>query len=503
MVAISESGSHVAVAHAVNKISVFNAETGTRQDASAPVARSRWAVREVGGDGEWSEPIEGEAIPIEALAVSENGAKLACALKEKVLIIDVGKGTVESQLIGHNHPVKQICLLHDDALVATASMDRTIRIWKTSTGDRLGFLSGEAGDPGVIGMGANRTRIGASGAGSVRIWDVDQLNTEVLVRDHQRGVSQAAISRDGKKAVTGSWDGTIILWDLNAAALITRMVGHSNEVGRVAINENGSKVVSGAVNGEVILWDFNTSEGHLVCKHGDDVMAVRITPSGDRIVSVSLDYSLMSLDVASRQGFRSAEHFTYVNDVALTRDGLAAVTVSDDCRVLFWNLLEEGVAGQVDLRNMIRRVLITPDERFAVAATEDRLFLVELPTMRVKHKTKKQNSFITAVTLSPIGAFAVTGHDNGDIRVIDLGNHSEINLPAHSKAVNALGVTADGKRVVSASEDGTVRVTTINGGVITAEFMGDSGIHTVAVSPTSEIIVAGEKSGNVHILALA
>jgi WD40 repeat protein len=500
-VAISESGSQVAVAHAINKISVFEAETGIRRDTTAPSMRTQFVVRLMGGDGQ-STSGEGQPVPIDAVAVSDSGPRVACALAQNVFILNPLEDVIDSTLIGHNHPVTQVRFLQNDALVATASRDRTIRIWKTSSGDGVGFLSGQGGDPGVIGMGANRTRIGASCAGTVRIWDVDQLTADVLVRAHHHGVSHVAISGDGKKAVTGSWDKTLILWDLEAIAVVQQMIGHTDEVVRVSINEDGTKIVSGAVNGEVILWDVATRKGQMVYKHDDEVTAVRIAPSGDRLVSVSMDHSILSMDLTSRQGFHSAAHFTYVNDVALTSDGRTALTVSDDDRILRWDLLEQEVAGEIDLDDPAQHVRIAPDDKFAIAATHHRLYVVGLPGMRVRHKAEKQESSIKSIALAPKGDFAVTGHENGEILVIDLTTHSEIKLPPHAKAVNALGVTGDGKRVVSASEDGTVRVTTIKGCAITAEFVGDSGIHSMALSPTSDTIVAGEKSGNVHILVL-
>jgi WD40 repeat protein len=502
-IAISDSGSYVAVAHAVNKITVFELETGVRRHATVPVARSQWAMREVGGSGQWSDPFEGHSIPIGALAVSDNGSQVACAQDQKVVILDPVGNVVRSEMIGHTQPVTQIRFFHRDALLATASNDR-IGIWKSSIDDAVGLLATKASDSGVIGTDVNGRLIGSSADGIVRLWDVEQLSADADVQAHRHGVSAIAISRNGKRAVTGSWDTSLVLWDLETAAEVTRLVGHTDEVVRAAIDEDGGKVVSGALNGEVILWNFDEGEKHLIFKHDDEVTAVSITPSGARLASVSLSYDITSVDLVSRQGFHSTEHFQDVNDVALTRDGFTAVTVSDDGRVLRWNLLEGCVDGEIDLGDDVIRVLITPDEQFFVAATWSRLFLVALPAMQIKSKTKKQKSAIRTFALAPAGEgeYAVTGHKNGDIRVINLIDQSERKLPPHSKPLKALAVTADGKSVVSASEDGTVRVTAIKEAAITAEFVGDSSMNAMALSPQTDMIVAGERSGNVHVLML-
>jgi len=75
-------------------------------------------------------------------------------------------------------------------------------------------------------------------------------------------------------------------------------------------------------------------------------------------------------------------------------------------------------------------------------------------------------------------------------------------LKGHSGWVNAVAVTPDGRRAVSASYDQTLKVWDLERGEVVATFTGESSILCCAVGPDGVTIVAGESSGRVHLLRL-
>ena len=76
-------------------------------------------------------------------------------------------------------------------------------------------------------------------------------------------------------------------------------------------------------------------------------------------------------------------------------------------------------------------------------------------------------------------------------------------LTGHTDLVWGVAVLHDGKRVISASWDNTLKVWDIENGQILASFSGDSKLLTCTVSPDGATIIAGEASGRVHFLRLA
>ena len=70
-------------------------------------------------------------------------------------------------------------------------------------------------------------------------------------------------------------------------------------------------------------------------------------------------------------------------------------------------------------------------------------------------------------------------------------------LEGHTASVNAVAVL-DGRRAVSASDDGTLRVWDLESGVPLVVMTLDAPVWAVAGSPDDRIVVAGDRSGRVH-----
>ena len=70
-----------------------------------------------------------------------------------------------------------------------------------------------------------------------------------------------------------------------------------------------------------------------------------------------------------------------------------------------------------------------------------------------------------AVALTGDGRRAVSASDDGTLKVWDLGIGAELGtLAGHSRPVWSVALTGDGQRAVSASEDGTLKVWDLESG---------------------------------------
>ena len=75
-------------------------------------------------------------------------------------------------------------------------------------------------------------------------------------------------------------------------------------------------------------------------------------------------------------------------------------------------------------------------------------------------------------------------------------------LTGHDSRVSAVAVTQDGRRAVSGGDDGMVRVWDVAHGVELASFASDSSITVLAVTPPGIRVIAGTSAGPVHLLEL-
>jgi WD40 repeat protein len=75
---------------------------------------------------------------------------------------------------------------------------------------------------------------------------VDRRRAECAQGPHRVRVNSVAISRDGMRIVSGSYDKTVRMWDASTGAELNVLKGHTNWVNSVAISRDGMRIVSGS-----------------------------------------------------------------------------------------------------------------------------------------------------------------------------------------------------------------------------------------------------------------
>jgi WD40 repeat protein len=117
---------------------------------------------------------------------------------------------------------------------------------------------------------------------------------------HSGVVNAVAISPDGGKAVSGSYDETLKVWDLSSGRELNTLVGHSDVVTAVAISSDGQTAISGSWDHTLRLWDLSSGHAfHTLKGHSDKVYAVAISLNGQTAVSGSNDKTLKVWDLST------------------------------------------------------------------------------------------------------------------------------------------------------------------------------------------------------------
>ena len=75
---------------------------------------------------------------------------------------------------------------------------------------------------------------------------------------HSSDVFGVAVTPDGKRAVSASWDYTLKVWDLESGRELRTLAGHSHGVSGVAVTPDGSRAVSASADKTLRVWDLET-----------------------------------------------------------------------------------------------------------------------------------------------------------------------------------------------------------------------------------------------------
>lgn len=97
------------------------------------------------------------------------------------MVLDTATGHVIHSLIGHTADLVGIAFSPDGRRIATASFDRTIKLWDTATGREVFTLQGHTAGLLVLGFSPDGHRIVSGSIDyTARVWDATPLPAEVL-----------------------------------------------------------------------------------------------------------------------------------------------------------------------------------------------------------------------------------------------------------------------------------------------------------------------------------
>jgi len=96
----------------------------------------------------------------------------------------------------------------------------------------------------------------ASLDGTVRIWDLRTSKT-IHVLDVGTYACDVAFSLDGRTLAVGIFDGTTQLWNVPTGNQLLALKGHQSIVYSVAFSPDGNTLATGSHDRSILLWSLN------------------------------------------------------------------------------------------------------------------------------------------------------------------------------------------------------------------------------------------------------
>ncbi|MGW5282780.1 nSTAND1 domain-containing NTPase [Streptomyces collinus] len=393
-------------------------------------------------------------------------------------LISIVNAPLATPMLGHTGAVYLTSFSPDGKTLATASYDRTVRLWNVADPARprpLGKpLTGHTSwVSSAVFSPDGHTLASAGDDGTIRLWDVsDPARPIPLGRPltgHTGTIYLVAFSPDGRTLASASEDRTVRLWnvaDPRRAAPLGRLGGHTAPVRCVAFSPDGRTLAAGGDDNTIRLW--NTADPRrpkplpkVLTGHTDLVHSVAFSPDGRTLASGSADDTIRLWDVADPArakalGSPLTGHTGPIWSVAFSPDGGRLAAASADSTASLWSVTDPSSPSQVGeplagSSGEMYALGFSPDGRtLATGSGDSKVRLWSVPT---------QDMIGRSGAFRPDGKVLATAARDGRLRLYDVA------APGRPVSLGKPFMATDGfQRSMAFSPDGrTLAVRTGNG----------------------------------------
>jgi WD40 repeat protein/serine/threonine protein kinase len=422
----------------------------------------------------------------------------------------------EAKRLLHANVARAIFTDHDDVVfsarfspdgqrVVSASLDRTVRVWKAD-GSAPMVLRGH--DDGVVSASFSpdgQQVVSASWDKTVRVWKADGSGAPTVLRGHDDGVWSASFSPDGRQVASASRDKTVRVWQADGSGAPTVLRGHDKAALSASFSPDGQRVVSASLDTTVRVWKADGSSAPIVLRgHDDAVRTASFSPDGQRVVSASLDKTVRVWNAdGSGAPIVLRGHDDQVWGASFSPDGRQVVSASRDETVRVWNA--DGSGAPLVLRghgDVVWSASFSPDGRQVVSASWDKTARVwNADNVEEPRRLQGHDTEVIMASFSPDGQQVVSASFDKTVRVWKAnGSGAPVVLRGHDDGVWSASFSPDGKQVVSASWDRTVRVWNADGSGTPMVLRGhQGGASSASFSPDGQQVVSASFDKTVRV----
>lgn len=441
-------------------------------------------------------------------------------------------------------PLHTSALRPDGRVVAGSDDSNVVRFWDVRSGRELRswncphLSTALAYDPSGrrLALGANQRRI--------------QVHDEDGKLVHQWSplagiVHDLAFHPDGERLIAGGSATTVHVFNVRTGEHLHDFRGHGSHIVDVAVRPGTHHVVSAAVRGPVKVWDLRSRDVTLLPTETDPAPALAFDPSGrtlaaargvpwdrenpgfielidartgeqrgrldgheggvfavnfdrtgQRLASAGRDGRAILWDLESGSTIREFEVGTPLSGVALWPDGTRLAT-GGATSVIIWDTGSGERLNSFEVQGGdIEALTVASDGRHLAACTRSGFHVWDADGREVAEGRHGGSGWSSGIAFSRDGStFANADHQRFELYDLATGKRTAV-VPAHSQRIVSLTFLPDGRRLVTKTHLGEIKVWDLGSlqSLLTLPSVDPDGWNgePVVTNPAGDMLVAGQ-----------
>eukprot|EP01125_Pyxidicula_operculata_P021681 TRINITY_DN850_c0_g1_i2.p1 TRINITY_DN850_c0_g1~~TRINITY_DN850_c0_g1_i2.p1 ORF type:complete len:2119 (-),score=466.83 TRINITY_DN850_c0_g1_i2:988-7344(-) len=331
--------------------------------------------------------------------------------------------------------------------------------------------------------------VSASSDKQLIIWNV--LSKEVIhkLQSHTKSIKDCKYDSTGQWLISSGQDMTIKVWNTKTGELLQTLTGHKDNVEGIAISPCNLKIVSGSWDRSVKLWQRSSSttfDFSLVGEYPGTthfVNAVSFSHDGKFVLAGSPEHTVKVYEV---HALKSQQHSAKPSQPCKIHSKMVrGITCNRKANLL--------ATGSWDRTAKIFSVHIP--------RKSDRYYHDNSPYLKLISAINGHSKRVNEVKLTSNGKYLITTSMDCTSRLWDVQTREQLlEFRGHSLNVFAVDVTHDDKYIATGSADGYIKLWDIETGEEVGNLHGHRDwVTAIAFSPYSRRLLTGSRDSTIRV----